>query len=254
MGSGKKIMMADIPWPEYQKRVAEEVVLLPVGTTEQHGYHMPLGVDAYQVEFLAQEVAKKIDAIVAPTVWYGYKSQPHSGGGQLFPTTGLNAQTLILLVRDILTEFIRHGARKIVILDGHYENAMMLTEAVDLALRASGRDDVRIIKSSFVNMIDQELTETLWPDGFPGWDLEHAGLLETSLMLYIKPEVVDMNKALKVEANLPRYEVFPQYEGLVPASGALADPTRATAEYGKMLVENIVMNYVKSIEEAFQLG
>ena len=56
-------MMADIPWREYLERVKNEMVFLPVGATEQHGPHMPLGVDFYQIESIAKRVAEKMDAI-----------------------------------------------------------------------------------------------------------------------------------------------------------------------------------------------
>lgn len=248
----KKIFMRDMTWMEYVERLKTDIIFLPIGSTEQHGPHLPLGTDAYQIERVAAMVAEKVDAVVAPTVCYGYKSQPYSGGGQLFPTTSLSGQTLMMVVKDILLEFIRHGAKKIAVFDGHFENSWFLTEAIDLALKEYGKNDVRIIKDCFVGLMDMSLTEIIWPDGFPGLDLEHAGLLETSFMLYMYPDLVQTDKIEYLPPVVfPKYEVFPLYEGQVPACGCLADPSRGSAEFGKMMLDNIVENHVKAMHEAF---
>lgn len=249
------VLMSELTWVEYREKVKDSVILLPVGSTEQHGYHLPLGVDYYQINELSKLVAKEIEGIVAPAIPYGYKSLPHSGGGQIFTgTTSLSAQTLIMLVKDILKELFRHGARKIVVMDGHYENGMFLTEAIDLALEEAVDEDIKVLKSVFVDMLDMEIVNQLFPDGFPGFDLEHAALIETSMMAYLRPDLVQEDKIVPdIADNLPPYEVFPQRKGMVPESGVLADPTGATAEKGKLIIDNVVENYAKMLREEFQL-
>ncbi|GEN45457.1 creatininase [Alkalibacillus haloalkaliphilus] len=248
------VLMSEMTWPEYESKVQDAVVLLPVGSTEQHSYHLPLGVDYYQINEISKLVATSIDGIVAPAIPFGYKSLPHSGGGQTFPgTTSLSAETLILLVKDILVEFIRHGAEQIIVMDGHYENGMFLSEAIDLALKESNQKSVKILKASFVDMLDDEVVTPYYKNGFPGYSLEHAAFIETALMMKLKPDLVQQDKIEPAEANLPRYEVFPQQEGVVPKSGSLADPTGATKEAGEIFVNNIVGNYVQSIKKEFNI-
>ena len=182
----KPVLMAEMTWPEYEARVRDSVVILPVGSTEQHGPHLPLGADAIQVAEVARQVGERLGAIVAPTIPYGYRSAPRSGGGEIFSgTTSLTGQALTLVVRDILTALVRHGARKIVVLDGHYENNMFLHEAIHLLLDAGAPDDLRILKILWVDPIRPETLERAWPDGFPGWAVEHAAHLETSMLLAI---------------------------------------------------------------------
>lgn len=248
------VLMSEMTWVDYEKRVKDSVIFLPVGATEQHGYHLPLGVDTYQIQELSRLVASEVDGIVAPAIPYGYKSQPHSGGGQIFPgTTSLNAQTLILLVKDILLEFVRHGATKIAVMDGHYENKMFLAEAIDLALKEAGRSDIKVVKCCFTDMLDEEVVEKLFPNGFPGYDLEHAALIETAMMSCFYPNLVKREKIVSEQADdLPRYEVFPQPDGIVTKSGALADPTHGNAEGGKIIIENLIKNYVQMIRTEFQ--
>ena len=111
------VLMAEMTRPEYEARVRDSVVIVPVCSTEQHGPHLPLGADAIQVTAIALRVAERLDAIVAPTIPYGYRSAPRSGGGEIFPgTTSLTGETLTLVARDVLRALVRHGARRIVVL------------------------------------------------------------------------------------------------------------------------------------------
>ena len=89
-------------WEEYGKEVGRRIIMLPVGSLEQHGPHLPLNVDVVIPSNFAKMVDEQIEGIVLPPIAYGYKSHPTSGGGQLFPgTTSLNANTLINLILDI---------------------------------------------------------------------------------------------------------------------------------------------------------
>jgi creatinine amidohydrolase len=247
------VLMRELTWPEYVARVGEAILILPVGSTEQHGPHLPLGTDSIQVEHAAILVAKQLNAIVAPTINYGYRSAPKSGGGEIFPgTTSLSGATMIGLVRDILKAFIRHGAKRIVVLDGHYENNMFLHEAIHLALEESGAHDVRIIKVLWAEALSPEALDRAFPDGFPGWALEHAAHLETSAVFAIRPDLVVRDEVRPDGAkDLPLYDIYPQPSDLVPASGVLADPSRATATIGEMLFEDSVGRLVEAIGQAF---
>ena len=92
-----------------------------------------MNVDVVIPTSLAKMVSEELDAMVLPPIVYGYKSHPASGGGQLFPgTTSLDGATLINLTLDILRETYRHGGRRFLILNGHYENVAFVTEAVEL--------------------------------------------------------------------------------------------------------------------------
>ncbi len=98
------VFMAELSWPELEaKTKARAPFFLPVGATEQHGPHLPLGVDVILPTGVCERVAGEVGGVVAPTLPYGYKSQPRSGGGQAFPgTTSLSAHTLSLVVCDII--------------------------------------------------------------------------------------------------------------------------------------------------------
>src|SRR5689334_6533519 len=102
------VLIAEMTWTEYQQRLenGSPVVLLPIGSLEQHGTHSPLGSDEILTRLIAIAVAERVSALVAPSIPYGCRSQPRTGGGWHFPgTTSIEGQTLTLLVRDLLREF-----------------------------------------------------------------------------------------------------------------------------------------------------
>lgn len=233
--------MTEMTWTEYRDAVAAgAAVLVPVGSIEQHGHHLPLETDIAIATRLAERVAAGCNAVVGPPIPFGYKSQALSGGGQIFPgTTSLEGQTLTLLARDVARELLRHGARRILFLSGHGENQFFLFEAADLAL--AGRNDAKIIVTGWWQHLPDELLDDLFDGDFPGWDLEHAATVETALMLALAPDSVRSDRIIdEVVPNVPGYSVFPQPAGLVPASGLLSRATPATAAMGARLVDTVV--------------
>lgn len=228
-------------WPEYRDAIAAgAAVIVPVGSIEQHGHHLPLETDIAIATRLAERIARRSNAIVGAPIAFGYKSQALSGGGQIFTgTTSLEGQTLTLLARDVARELLRHGARRIMFLSGHGENQFFLFEAADLAL--AGRSDARIIVTGWWQHVPDPLLNELFNGNFPGWDLEHAATVETALMLALEPNRVRRDRIIdEVAPHVPGYSVFPQPEGLVPASGLLSRATPATEKMGIRLVETIV--------------
>lgn len=250
--------MTQISWSAYRNRVANgAIVIVPVGSLEQHGHHLPLGVDGILAGEIARRVARRVGGLVAPTIAYGYKSQPRTGGGDHFPgTTSLDGATLTAVVRDVLVALARHGATRLGVVDGHYENEMFLTEAVDLAMREMRHqqiEGVRIVKLRYFEEVDQETIDLLWPDGYPGMALEHAALMETSMMLHVAPELVDLASAPDEHAaSFPPYDVYPPDPSWVPPAGALSSPRGATEDFGEHLVDRFVALVTSALEREFR--
>jgi creatinine amidohydrolase len=233
-----------LTWPEFAERIATHVVAVPVGSVEQHGPHLPLGVDGFIPFHLAVRLSYSLPLLVAPPVWYAGPSDPASGGGQRFPgTIALQGTTLIELTCDILREFFRQGARRIVLLNGHFENAAFLAEA---ARRLLPPDDVSGKKVVLVNWwehVPNETLQRLFPEGFPGWEVEHASLTETSLMQAFAPALVHAERLPHDAARTgaaPRHKVFPEPQGLVPTSGILYTASGASALRGETLIEALL--------------
>ncbi len=234
-------------WEEYRDEVVRRVVILPVGAFEQHGPHLPLNVDVVIPTNFATRVAKQIDGMVLAPITYGYKSHPTSGGGQLFAgTTSLDGTTLIHLALDILRETHRHGGRKFLIMNGHFENVAFLTEAIDLFLRHSSGSKVLLV--SWWDQVSDELIEEIFAGaGFPGWDTEHAGITETALMQYFAPELVREDKIIDDQSERkPTYSIFPAPDNIIPKSGVLYKATFASRQKGEKLA-NFVTDRIAQI-------
>ncbi|MEM9845075.1 MAG: creatininase [Pseudomonadota bacterium] len=252
------VLLSEITSYELEERVKSDppIVLLPTGALEQHGPHLPLACDTMIPAMLAERVARDIGGLVAPPLPYGYKSQPKSGGGQYHQgCIALDGMTYILMVRDIITDLARHGMTRIVLFDGHMENQMFLTEASDLALRqltAEGIKGTRIVKLGYWIEIDKPLEDVLFPEGLISWELEHAAVMETSVMLHLRPDLV--RKDLIPDhppADFPSYDVYPFDPGSVSHSGALTSAARATADKGKAVVDRLVPALAAQITRAF---
>jgi creatinine amidohydrolase len=245
--------LAKLTWPEVAEAVERGAgVVLPVGSTEQHAYHLPLDTDVALPEELALAVAEPLDLVVAPPVAYGYRSRPLSGGGQGFVgTVSVSGRTLMALVEDVLGELIRSGFRRLVLLNWHFENANFVYEAAWLAHERARAADARImvVEAAFAEL-SPPVMEELFGDEFPGWDKEHAAVLETSLMLHLRPDAVLFDRAVDDESERhPFWDVVPAPPDFVPASGALWKATRASAEKGASAWREIGANLEAAIRE-----
>lgn len=244
----------------YAEHVARtgSTIIIPAGATEQHGPHMPLGVDAMLSRSIAEAVAQLTGALVAPALCYGYKSQPRSGGGNhRVGTTSLGGTSLSLMVEDVVTSFISQGFDNVVLLNGHFENYQFLYEGVDNAVaktRTAG-STARAILLSYWDFVDENTLAKVFPDGFLGWDIEHGGILETSLMLLLHPQLVDMDRVIDhPPAKLTAYDIFPEDPARTPDSGCLSSAKGATAERGQLLFETVTDQVAQALKGELLLG
>ncbi|MFD1213058.1 creatininase [Arthrobacter sp. GCM10027362] len=252
------VFMEDLDAFTYRRQLAEGngVVLIPAGSIEQHGPHMPLNVDVLLSRAMSGSLAEAIGALVAAPIVYGYKSQQRSGGGNhLHGTTSLDAATIIAISKNLTLELARQGVRKIAFVNGHYENYQFLYEGVDLALRElrlGGVEDMKVVLLSYWDFIDEATIAELYPNGFPGWDVEHGGVLETSLMLHLHPGKVDVDRIADLPpARLPNYDVLPVRPELTPDSGCLSSAADATADKGEILLKRATAGMAAALETEF---
>ena len=237
-------LLDQLTWPEVRDAAARGAgVIVPVGATEQHGPHLPLSTDALLATELALAVAEPLDLYVAPPLAYGYRSRPLSGGGQSFPgTISLSARTLMALLEDVLTGLIGSGFRRLAVLSWHFENANFVYEAAWLTHErvAAAGARIMVVEAPFAELSGDTM-RALFGHEFPGWDVEHAAVLETSLMLHLRPDLVHFDRAVDDEAaRHPFYDVVPPPADFVPASGTLWKATRAGREKGALAWPEIV--------------
>jgi creatinine amidohydrolase len=248
-------VMADMTWPELKAAVDDDYgVLLPVGATEQHGPHLPLATDCLLPLAVARGVAAQTKTLIATPIYYGCVSKPLSGGGQGFPgTTSIRGNTMIALIRDIIGEFIRSGFTKITLLTWHVENRAFVYEGADLAMDAAAPTRARVLSIDHVlGALDRSLIDKLFPEGFPGWDIEHASVMETSLMLALYPDMVRTDRIIDDHAERrPSYDMIPAPMDTIPSSGVLYKASRGTREYGEMIYQAAVEIVTAAIRREF---
>lgn len=254
------VFLEDLDAETYSAVVAREgsTVIIPTGATEQHGPHMPLGVDAMLSKAIAGVVAEKTGAVVAPVFAYGYKSQPRSGGGNhRVGTTSLGAAALTGMVDDVVSSFLAQGFNHVVVLNGHFENYQFIYEGLDNAVARARNNGTgsRALLLSYWDFVDETTLDKVFPDGFLGWDIEHGGVLETSLMLLLHPEKVDMSRVVDhPPAKLTPYDIFPEDPARTPDSGCLSSAKGASAERGQLLLDAVVTEIAGALKGELLLG
>ncbi|MGI6336923.1 MAG: creatininase family protein [Eubacteriales bacterium] len=188
--------LTDYPFPVFQEMVkTTPTVILPVGLIEQHGHHLPLGTDIFNVTEPLRIGAEKIHAFVAPGLYYCF-----SGGG-IQGTMNVNPQLFGLMVTNICTEFAGMGFRSIVILLGHggTENIDALKMSLQVFLRDERYKDIAVC----VCCCESPTYQRLWRNSDAERDF-HAGQGETSMMLYWRPDLVRMDALAMDEPDVAR--------------------------------------------------
>jgi creatinine amidohydrolase len=244
----RSCLLEHMTWPEFQAAVGQgRSVLVPAGSVEQHGPHLPLGTDALIADGLARRVAAKTGCIVAPGLRYGAYSHPRSGGGdRTFPgSTGMRGGTLQDVVEDVAEDLFGDGFRCVVVLNGHFENAPFLFEGLQAVVGHEIGSRKALLINYWEQIVDDDLP-TLFPNGFPGWEAEHAGVVETSLMEVLHPKLVDPSqKGPGGAERMLTYDVFPTPPEAVPASGVGWDARPASPEIGRYLADVLVSRLVE---------
>lgn len=255
MGS-PRVEVVHLTWQEFADRIGTQIVVIPVGSVEQHGPHLPLGVDGFIPYHLALRLAGRLPGLlIAPPVWYAGPSDPASGGGQRFPgTLAVRGTTLIALMVDLLSEFFRQGARRIALLNGHFENTAFLAEGARRVLPPEDASGRKVILINWWEHVPADTLAGLFPEGFPGWEVEHASLTETSLMQALAPDLVHPERIgsdTPRRRTVPRHKTFPEPPGLVPETGILYTAAGASAARGEALAEVLVDAIGRLMAEEF---
>jgi creatinine amidohydrolase len=253
-----------LTWPEVEERLSRGVdaVLLPIGTTEQHGHHMPLDTDCFIARSLCALAAESgeaagVELLVAPTLnvtlsWYHMQ----------FPgSLRLSTTTFLQVFAEVCESLHHHGLEHVVAVNGHGGNVAALTVAVNHYFERTGR---RVFLAQWWDLASDVLSEVEGP-------LIHAEEAETSLAMALGQTVYeeratrdawDRGVAVR-DAGLPwtslgRYEMRPKGPGVIvpmdmlrdiTASGVVGDATRASRELGERMVAAVVPRIVQVCKE-----
>ena len=216
--------------PDLRKIIKKkkQIAIIPVGSIEQHGPHLPISTDSDIVTEIASKLSDRVKGILLPTISYGISDEHFP-----FFNLSIKKSTLSKILEDICESLIKNGISKIIIINGHYGN---LDSLRSFERKQKTRRKIEIF--SYWKYMDREF--------------DHAGNVETSIMLAISKNV-DMRKAKKgfqtdgmskqeiSKINKLAQKSFPKVTG----NGVWGDPTRSSARLGRKIIKEIVENLEK---------
>lgn len=239
--------LAEMTWEEVAEILEQtDIVLVPVGSTEEHGPHMPLGADTIQGTEVSRRIVARLDsegipALAGPPIPFGVSLQLMDFPG----TITLSPATLQAVVKEVCNSLIKHGFRKLVLLMAHAENLGATYSAVQ---EVSQQPEVQVLLMNWLPAIKKHYPEILKSKGGG-----HGGEGETARVLAVFPELVQMDRARiyhperpdKLEGDEPMHfggAVFDPPRGMKEETpvGSIGDPTVATAETGERCYDFIV--------------
>jgi creatinine amidohydrolase len=232
----------ELSMPEAEKAANDgKVVIIPCGSIEEHGTHLPLCTDSLQAEYVALGVAQKTGCMVAPPLRYGLCSSTRNFPG----TITITFDTLRSIMTDILEDFVRNGFKRLLVITGHaggsHMTAIRLAAKTVVVHHMNEKDKPRIMVCS-----DYDFAFDLRGKDFNTRD-SHAGTIETSRVMAIRSDLIK-EKGAPNYPTFPRFEVTPDPERYFP-SGVMGDPTIANSEKGKKINEYVIEQVAKLVEE-----
>jgi creatinine amidohydrolase len=249
----EKILWAELSRPEVEQARAEKaLVVVPVGSIEQHGLHLPLDTDTNTVTEIAIRAARSLDeprVLVVPTIAYGLSPHHMDFAG----TITLRFDTMVNVVCDVCRSIHHHGFRKILLLNGHGGNSALLNGA---AIRLV-EEKIYVASMTYWAPIGAELSEL---GKSPIGGMSHACEMETSLQLHLRPHLVDMASAV-AEPIVPQTSFFqrdfraggsvsyPLDLKLDSRNGVRGDPTYAEAATGEKILQAAVTKVGQFLRE-----
>ena len=221
--------------PDLRKMIKrkKQIAIIPIGSIEQHGPHLPISTDSDIVTEIAFRLSEKINGLLLPTISYGI-SDEH------FPFFNLSVKksTLSKILEDLCESLIKNGISRILIINGHYGNL----DSLQSFEKKNSRRNIKIF--SYWKYMSREF--------------DHAGSVETSMMLAISKNV-NMKKAKKgfdtegmskqeiSRINKLAQKSFPKVTG----NGVWGDPTKSSAKLGREIIKEVVDNLAKESNLAY---
>lgn len=246
--------LEEMSWEEFaEARKRCDVAIVPIGSIEQHGPHLPLGTDSMVAIALAEEAARRSGAIMAPPIWYGWS--PHH---MVLPgTVTIAPQTLADLLYDITASLAEHGIRKFVYINGH--RGVNITWIQLAAQRAQTEIGVKTA------IFDPAYMSKEIVDGLGFGPMGHADEIETSHMMHIRPGLTRLERAIDnplkpavLSSPDPRYRLdtlcyqpstkAQMLRAVEAAKGTTGSPSASSKEKGGIYHSHLVRRLLQVIE------
>lgn len=235
--------LRDMSWTEFVERSkTAKTIILPSGACEVYGPQNPLGADILVAKKFSDLVAEKVNGIVGPCLEIGQSKTLASFPGTIY----VSSETLRAVYREMIENFVRLGFKSIFIINNHLHNTIPLTEALEDARIKFGIKYGMVGVWQYLPVVTDKLG--IWETPAPH---AHASEAQTSVLLHLYPELVDMSKAVNSPIKPDKYPGIIQYTPYceLTDSGLLGDGTVATAEKGRIATEaavNAIAEYIKN--------
>jgi len=235
------VLLSEMTWKEAEQRIKDaKAVILPLGSTEQHGYHMTLNIDSLVAEYISKEIAKRTNSLVLPPLNYGQVRSAKD-----FPATiSIGEKNYISFIKDIVKSLENNFAKNIILFSGHWGNVAPIKIAVRELKDEMGFSNVYYLSYMNLKKYSEGLMESeLWNgSGF------HSGEIETSIALYVCPKNVNMEQAVcEYPIVPPDIDNRPIPWRDFAVSGVFGDATKATVEKGEQFIEKWINDMVQMI-------
>lgn len=234
------MLLEEISMQDFEKKVKKsKTVIIPVGALEAHGPHLPLGTDTIEVYEIAKKVTKSVEVFVAPPLFYGIcrSTSKHPG------TVGIAGDTLRSLIRDIVKSLHANHLKNFIIISGHASRMHLsaLQEVGELLLEEMP-PDVKIALVSAYDVARQAARNICKTE-----DDSHAGEIETSLILHLKPHLVK-GRGKEEYPNFP-HPLLTRNKRKYWKNAVWGDPTKASATKGRIISRALVDNIIELVKK-----
>jgi creatinine amidohydrolase len=247
-----RMLWHELKWPDVAAVDKNLVVVVPLGSLEQHGRHLPLFVDSIQVSEIAQrvEAAMRGEVLLLPTLWLG-SSDHHLD----FPgTVSVRPSLYAAVIKDVVRSILRAGFVRIFLFNGHGGNTTPASQALtELALESDVADAASLALSSWWEIGRAALSPE--KHGLSTASISHACEFETSMMLELRPDLVKQHAAVEDEPAIKsewlsngRVRHFHRFHRLT-SSGSLGRPSAATAAKGKSMLDAVTVETIAFLRE-----
>src|SRR5215475_8743138 len=232
------ILLEQLSWDEAERVLTpEQVVVIPLGAeSKEHGRHLPLNNDWVMAEYFKRRVLASARAVMAPTINYSFYPAFLEYPG----STSLGLDTARAMVVDIVRSLANYGPRRFYVINTGISTLKPLAQAAD----ELGKEGILL---RYLDLTKEDPAEKKVRQSGG----THADEIETSMMLYIAPEIVRMGRASR-DLNKDQPGPFtrdPRGRGVYSPTGAWGDPTLATREKGRAVVESNVATILKDVED-----
>jgi len=213
----------------------KQIAIIPIGSIEQHGPHLPISTDSDIVSEVAKKIADKKGYLLLPTITYGISFE-HAP----FFNLSVRESTLRTILIDLCTSLLANNIKTVFIINGHHGNLKSIKN-IDVKVQKILKNKLKVFSFSYWHFMDR--------------DFDHAGFVETSLMLVISKNVKmklarkglttdKMTKQEMIKIGKLANQSFPK----ATKNGVWGDPRKATKKDGNMILNEIIENLSKKCQ------